>query len=272
MTTLGFYGKLASRRRFCQPRLAAEFYRPVGQLAGGGPARQSTQPRRRLAQRVSGQPAVALCAGARRVRAERGGGRGDAEHSTGSGGIFPLAVVAVARSRHQSGVPGGRPRTAGLKRPKSCCSAPWMPVPPSKISTPGLDCLGLPATEPRAVDSRFAGLQRVAATEPHARMTAPRRTGLRRRQPVVGAWVRRRFPLVYCGVRACPATSDFAQFLPRTRRCDVDGVRRTNPRAKAMWAWFARSMKTRAWTCPRIACGWWPTAWAGTPRGITSAA
>jgi len=76
----------------------------------------------------------------------------------------------------------------------------------------GVDSLGFPATEPRAVDSRFAGLQRVAATVPHARMTALAE------QACDGAslWWGRGSQTISPGLLRCqglPATSDFAQFL-----------------------------------------------------------
>jgi len=76
----------------------------------------------------------------------------------------------------------------------------------------GLDGLGLPASEPRAVDSRFAGLQRVAATVPQQRMTALAE------QACDGAslWWGRGSQRISPGLLRCqglPAASDFAQFL-----------------------------------------------------------
>jgi type VI secretion system protein ImpM len=76
----------------------------------------------------------------------------------------------------------------------------------------GLDELGVPASEPRAVDSRFAGLQRVAATVPHQRMTALAE------QACEGAslWWGRGSQRISPGLLRCqglPAASDFAQFL-----------------------------------------------------------
>ncbi len=76
----------------------------------------------------------------------------------------------------------------------------------------GLDTLGFPASETRAVDSRFAGLQRVAATVPHQRMTALAE------QACDGAslWWGRGSQTISPGLLRCqglPATGDFAQFL-----------------------------------------------------------
>jgi type VI secretion system protein ImpM len=76
----------------------------------------------------------------------------------------------------------------------------------------GIDALGVPLTEPRAVDSRFAGLQRVPATLPHGRMTALAE------QACEGAslWWGRGSERIAPGLLRCqglPATDDFAQFL-----------------------------------------------------------
>ena len=76
----------------------------------------------------------------------------------------------------------------------------------------GLDSLGFPASEPRAVDSRFAGLQRVSATVPHGRMTALAE------QACEGAslWWGRGSERISPGLLRCqglPAAGDFAQFL-----------------------------------------------------------
>ena len=76
----------------------------------------------------------------------------------------------------------------------------------------GLERLGLPGSEARALDSRFAGLQRVAATVPHARMTALAE------QACEGAslWWGRGSQRISPGLLRCqglPAAGDFAQFL-----------------------------------------------------------
>ena len=76
----------------------------------------------------------------------------------------------------------------------------------------GLDQLGVPTLELRAVDSRFAGLQRVSATEPHSRMTALAE------QACEGAslWWGRGSQRISPGLLRCqglPAAGDFAQFL-----------------------------------------------------------
>ena len=76
----------------------------------------------------------------------------------------------------------------------------------------GVDKLGIPASEQRAVDSRFAGLQRVAATVPHSRMTALAE------QACEGAslWWGRGSQVISPGLLRCrglPAAGDFAQFL-----------------------------------------------------------
>ena len=76
----------------------------------------------------------------------------------------------------------------------------------------GVDRLGLPASEPRALDSRFASLQRVAATVPHGRMTALAE------QACEGAslWWGRGSQRISPGLLRCqglPAAGDFAQFL-----------------------------------------------------------
>ena len=76
----------------------------------------------------------------------------------------------------------------------------------------GIESLGAPACQSRTLGSRFAGLQRVNATDPQARMTALAE------QACEGAslWWGRGSQTISPGLLRCqglPAADDFAQFL-----------------------------------------------------------
>ena len=210
MTTLGFYGKLASRGDFVSRALPQSFIGPWDSwLAAGLLASQHSLGAGWLnVYLVSPLWRFVLAPGVCGPNAAAGVVMPSIDRV---GRYFPLAVVALLDHDTNPPSPVGGP-DRGFDDPQHPSPRTLDAGATFENFNAGLDSLGLPATEPRAVDSRFAGLQRVAATEPHARMTALAE------QACEGAslWWGRGSQTISPGLLRCqglPATSDFAQFL-----------------------------------------------------------
>ncbi|MGY2419375.1 type VI secretion system-associated protein TagF [Pseudomonas tolaasii] len=210
MTTVGFYGKLASRGDFVSRALPQSFIGPWDSwLAAGLLASQNSlggdwlkvylvSPFWRfvLAPGVCGPDAAA---GVVMPSIDR------------VGRYFPLAVVAMLDHDTNPASLAGGPDT-WFEQAEALLLSTQDAGATFESFNDGIDNLGLPASELRTVDSRFASLQRVAATVPHTRMTALAE------QACEGAslWWGRGSERISPGLLRCqglPAAGDFAQFL-----------------------------------------------------------
>lgn len=210
MTALGFYGKLASRGDFVSRALPQSFIGPWDSwLAAGLLASQHSlgadwlnvylvSPLWRfvLAPGVCGPDAAA---GVVMPSIDR------------VGRYFPLAVVALMDHDTNPASLVGGPDT-WFEHAEELLLSTLDAGASFESFNAGLDSLGVPASTLRAVDSRFAGLQRVAASKPEQRMNALAE------QACDGAslWWGRGSQTISPGLLRCqglPATGDFAQFL-----------------------------------------------------------
>ena len=210
MTTLGFYGKLASRGDFVSRALPQSFIGPWDSwLAAGLLASQNSLGADWLnAYLVSPLWRFVLAPGVCGPDAAAGVVMPSIDRV---GRYFPLAVVTLLdHDTNPASLVGGS--DAWFEQAETLLLSTLDSGATYEGFNAGLDELGVPASEPRAVDSRFAGLQRVAATVPHQRMTALAE------QACEGAslWWGRGSQRISPGLLRCqglPAASDFAQFL-----------------------------------------------------------
>jgi len=210
MTTLGFYGKLASRGDFVSRALPQSFIGPWDSwLAAGLLASQNSlggdwlntylvSPLWRfvLAPGVGGPDAAA---GVVMPSIDR------------VGRYFPLAVVTLLDHDTNPASLAGGPDT-WFEQAEALLLSTLDAGATFESFNDGLDSLGFPAGEPRAVGGRCAGQQRVAATVPNGRINAPAE------QACEGAslWWGRGSQTISPGLLRCqglPAAGDFAQFL-----------------------------------------------------------
>ena len=210
MTSLGFYGKLASRGDFVSRALPQSFIDPWDRwLAAGLLASQNSLGGDWLkVYLVSPLWRFVLAPGVCGPQAAVGVVMPSIDRV---GRYFPLAVVALLDHSTSLASLVGAP-DAWFEQAEAVLLDTLEPGASFEAFNAGLDNLGLPASEPRAVDSRFASLQRVAAVEPHQRMTALAE------QACAGAslWWGRGSQTISPGLLRCqglPAASDFAQFL-----------------------------------------------------------
>lgn len=210
MTTLGFYGKLASRGDFVSRALPQSFIGPWDSwLAAGLLASQTCLGAEWLkVYLVSPLWRFVLAPGVCGPDAATGVVMPSIDRV---GRYFPLAVVALLdHDTNPASLVGGP--DAWFEQAEELLLSTLDSGATFESFNHGVDQLGVPPAERRAVDSRFAGLQRVAADEPHGRISALAE------QACDGAslWWGRGSQTISPGLLRCqglPATGDFAQFL-----------------------------------------------------------
>ncbi|MBA1292106.1 type VI secretion system-associated protein TagF [Pseudomonas lurida] len=210
MTTLGFYGKLASRGDFVSRALPQSFIGPWDSwLAAGLLASQNSLGAGWLnAYLVSPLWRFVLAPGVCGPDAAAGVVMPSIDRV---GRYFPLAVVALLdHNTNPASLVGGP--DAWFEQVEALLLGTLDSGATFEGFNEGLDRLGVPTAEPRALDGRFAGLQRVVATEPQGRLAALAE------QACEGAslWWGRGSQQISPGLLRCqglPAASDFAQFL-----------------------------------------------------------
>lgn len=210
MTTLGFYGKLASRGDFVSRALPQSFIGPWDSwLAAGLLASQNSLGAGWLnAYLVSPLWRFVLAPGVCGPDAAAGVVMPSIDRV---GRYFPLAVVALLdHNTNPASLVGGP--DAWFEQVEALLLGTLDSGATFEGFNERLDRLGVPTTEPRALDGRFAGLQRVVATEPLGRLAALAE------QACEGAslWWGRGSQQISPGLLRCqglPAASDFAQFL-----------------------------------------------------------
>ena len=235
MTTLGFYGKLASRGDFVSRALPQSFIGPwdAGWRRDCMPARTASAGTGSTLYLVS--PSVAFCVGARCVRAGSGGGCVDAKHRPGR------ALFSAGRSRVDlttTPIPRGVGRWAGtLVRAgrRAVARHPGRGRRFFEALQRQASMLGFRPSDRAAVDSRlFAGLQRVAATVPHKHITALAEKACEGASLWWGRGSRTYFPW-FIALPGAACRRRFCAVFARTRRCDVDVrcLKVSDPRSKS---------------------------------------
>lgn len=210
MTTLGFYGKLACRGDFVSRALPQSFIGPWDSwLASGLLASQTRLGADWLnAYLVSPLWRFVLAPGVCGPDAAVGVVMPSIDRV---GRYFPLTVAALLdHDTDPASVVGGP--DAWFEQVEELLLSTLDASASFEGFSGGIESLGAPACQPRTLGSRFAGLQRVNATDPQARMTALAE------QACEGAslWWGRGSQQISPGLMRCqglPAADDFAQFL-----------------------------------------------------------